>query len=193
MPQATALIDGNNFYASCEQSLDPALIGHPVVVLSNNDGCIVARSAEARVLGIRMGTPYFKARRELERHNVVVRSSNYALYADMSQRMMSLLEAHCEELEVYSIDHQKITVVDAGFRHGLTADMQEKGAGGMPDQLFIEIDPDVHVVIRGRGETSGDAFTGQGQGESVAPWLQGQQWIALPVIHTAVVDSTNEL
>ena len=60
MSQATALIDGNNFYASCEQSLDPALIGHPVVVLSNNDGCIVARSAAARALGIRMGTPYFR-------------------------------------------------------------------------------------------------------------------------------------
>ena len=104
MAQATALIDGNNFYASCEQSLDPALIGRPVVVLSNNDGCIVARSAEARALGIAMGTPYFKARRELEQKNVVVRSSNYALYADMSQRMMSLLEAHCEELEIYSID-----------------------------------------------------------------------------------------
>ena len=104
MAQATALIDGNNFYASCEQSLDPALIGRPVVVLSNNDGCIVARSAEARALGIAMGTPYFKARRELEQQNVVVRSSNYALYADMSQRMMSLLEAHCEELEIYSID-----------------------------------------------------------------------------------------
>ena len=91
MPQATALIDGNNFYASCEQSLDPSLIGRPVVVLSNNDGCIVARSAEARALGIAMGT-LFQARRELERHNVVVRSSNYALYADMSQRMMSLLK-----------------------------------------------------------------------------------------------------
>ena len=104
MAQATVLIDGNNFYASCEQSLDPSLIGRPVVVLSNNDGCIVARSAEARSLGIAMGTPYFKARRELERQNVVVRSSNYALYADMSQRMMSLLEAHCEELEIYSID-----------------------------------------------------------------------------------------
>ena len=74
-----------------------------VVVLSNNDGCIVARSAEARALGIAMGTPYFKARRELQRQNVVVRSSNYALYADMSQRMMSLLN-HCEELEIYSID-----------------------------------------------------------------------------------------
>ena len=75
-----------------------------MVVLSNNDGCIVARSAEARALGIRMGTPYFKARRELERQNVVVRSSNYALYADMSQRMMSLLEAHCDDVEIYSID-----------------------------------------------------------------------------------------
>ena len=104
MGLATALIDGNNFYASCEQSLDPSLIGKPVVVLSNNDGCIVARSAEARALGIAMGTPYFKARQELERQNVVVRSSNYALYADMSQRMMSLLEIHCEELEIYSID-----------------------------------------------------------------------------------------
>ena len=104
MPQATALIDGNNFYASCEQSLDPSLIGRPMVVLSNNDGCIVARNAEARALGIAMGTPYFKARRELEQQNVVVRSSNYALYADMSQQMMSLLEAHCEDLEIYSID-----------------------------------------------------------------------------------------
>jgi DNA polymerase V len=104
MPRATALIDGNNFYAACEQSLDPSLVGRPLVVLSNNDGCIVARSAEARVLGIAMGTPYFRARPELERHGVVVRSSNYALYGDMSQRLMSLLEAHCEDLEIYSID-----------------------------------------------------------------------------------------
>ena len=104
MPQATALIDANNFYASCEQSLDPALQGRPVVVLSNNDGCIVARSAEARSLGIAMGTPFFQARRTLERLNVVVRSSNYALYADMSQRLISLLEQQAEELEIYSID-----------------------------------------------------------------------------------------
>ena len=104
MTQVTALIDANNFYASCEQSLDPALIGRPVVVLSNNDGCIVARSAEARALGIAMGTPYFKAKRHLEQHNVVIRSSNYALYADMSQRLMSLLESQVEDLEIYSID-----------------------------------------------------------------------------------------
>ncbi|MCX5945516.1 MAG: Y-family DNA polymerase [Cyanobacteria bacterium] len=101
---AIVLIDGNNFYASCEAALDPSLRGRPLVVLSNNDGCIVARSAEARALGIAMGTPYFKVRRELEQHGVVVRSSNYALYADMSQRLMRSLEPWVEELEIYSID-----------------------------------------------------------------------------------------
>ncbi len=104
MAWATVLIDGNNFYASCEAALDPSLIGRPLVVLSNNDGCIVARSAEARALGIAMGKPYFQVRRELERLGVVVRSSNYALYADMSQRLMLTLEPWVEELEVYSID-----------------------------------------------------------------------------------------
>ena len=101
---AIVLIDGNNFYASCEAALDPSLRGRPLVVLSNNDGCIVARSAEARALGLAMGTPYFKVRRELEQHGVVVRSSNYALYADMSQRLMRSLKPWVEELEVYSID-----------------------------------------------------------------------------------------
>jgi DNA polymerase V len=104
MALATVLIDGNNFYASCEAVVDPAVIGRPLVVLSNNDGCIVSRSAEARALGIAMGTPYFKVRAQLERHGVVVRSSNYALYADMSQRLMSTLERWVESLEIYSID-----------------------------------------------------------------------------------------
>jgi len=104
MTQAMALIDGNNFYAACEQNLNPSLSGRPVVVLSNNDGCIVARSPEARGLGISMGQPYFKVRHELKRLGVVVCSSNYALYGDMSHRLMSLLEKHCEQLEVYSID-----------------------------------------------------------------------------------------
>ena len=102
--QAIVLIDGNNFYASCEAVLDPAVLGKPLVVLSNNDGCIVSRSAEARALGIRMGQPYFQVRRELERQGVVVRSSNYALYADMSQRLMATLEPWVEALEIYSID-----------------------------------------------------------------------------------------
>ncbi|MFM7314804.1 MAG: Y-family DNA polymerase [Cyanobium sp.] len=104
MARATVLIDGNNFYASCEAVLDASVIGRPLVVLSNNDGCIVSRSAEARALGIPMGSPYFKVRAELERHGVIVRSSNYSLYADMSQRLMATLEGWVEELEIYSID-----------------------------------------------------------------------------------------
>lgn len=104
MVQVIALIDSNNFYASCEQSMDPSLRGKPLVILSNNDGCIIARSPEARQLGISMGTAYFKVRRRLENLNIYVRSSNYALYGDMSQRLMSLLEIHCEALEIYSID-----------------------------------------------------------------------------------------
>ena len=97
---AIVLIDANNFYASCEAVVDPAVIGRPLVVLSNNDGCIVSRSAEARALGIPMGAPYFQMRRELERHAVIVRSSNYGLYADMSQRLMATLESWMEELEI---------------------------------------------------------------------------------------------
>ena len=104
MSTALVLIDGNNFYASCEAVLDPAVVGRPLVVLSNNDGCIVSRSAEARALGIPMGSPVFKLRAELERHGVIVRSSNYSLYADMSQRLMATLETWVEELEIYSID-----------------------------------------------------------------------------------------
>lgn len=100
----TVLIDGNNFYASCEAVLDPGVVGKPLVVLSNNDGCIVSRSAEARALGIPMGAPFFQVQRQLERHGVIVRSSNYSLYGDMSQRLMATLETWVEELEIYSID-----------------------------------------------------------------------------------------
>jgi len=104
MADALVLIDANNFYASCEQAFDPALLGRPVVVLSNNDGCVVSRSSEARRLGIPMGRPYFQIAEQLARHGVVVRSSNYTLYGDMSQRLMSSLEPWVAELEVYSID-----------------------------------------------------------------------------------------
>ena len=102
--KAIVLIDGNNFYASCEAVMDPAVLGRPLVVLSNNDGCIISRSVEARALGIRMGQPYFQVRSELERQGVVVRSSNYALYADMSQRLVATVEPWVEALEIYSID-----------------------------------------------------------------------------------------
>ena len=107
---AIALIDGNNFYASCEQSINPALRKKPLVILSNNDGCIIARSPEARVLGIRMGTPYFKAKKKLNQFGVIVLSSNYSLYGDMSKRLMNLLRKHCEKIEIYSIDEAFVSI-----------------------------------------------------------------------------------
>ena len=99
-----ALVDCNNFYASCERAFNPALRLRPVVVLSNNDGCIIARSEEAKALGIKMGTPEFKCRDLLKNHNVSVFSSNYALYGDLSSRVMRLLGKLAPEIEVYSID-----------------------------------------------------------------------------------------
>lgn len=99
-----ALVDCNNFYASCEKLFRPDLADRPVVVLSNNDGCIVARSAEAKALGIPMGEPEFKARDLLKRHGVAIFSSNYALYGDISARVMATLEQCCPAVEQYSID-----------------------------------------------------------------------------------------
>jgi len=104
MTTAIALVDVNNFYASCERLFRPDLVGRPIVVLSNNDGCVVARSAEAKKMGIKMGVPYFKIKRDFERFGGVWFSSNYALYADMSQRVMSTLESMVPAIEVYSID-----------------------------------------------------------------------------------------
>ncbi len=104
MSKAIIQIDGNNFYASCEQMIDPSIKGKGLVILSNNDGCIIARSSEARKMGIPMGTPYFKLKKKLKQLNIAVRSSNYELYGDISNRLMQLLRKNCEELEIYSID-----------------------------------------------------------------------------------------
>lgn len=99
-----ALVDCNNFYASCEKLFDPKLKRTPVVVLSNNDGCVVARSAEAKALGIPMGAPWFKVRQSAEQQGVVAYSSNYALYADISNRVVEVLSDFTPNIEVYSID-----------------------------------------------------------------------------------------
>ncbi|NUL35235.1 translesion error-prone DNA polymerase V subunit UmuC [Kosakonia sacchari] len=99
-----ALVDVNNFYASCETLFRPDLQGKPVVVVSNNDGCIISRSCEAKNLGIDMAAPYFKIKDELHRQNVTVFSSNYALYADLSNRVMSTLSEITPAVELYSID-----------------------------------------------------------------------------------------
>ena len=99
-----ALVDGNNFYVSCERVFDPRLEGRPVVVLSNNDGCVIARSEEAKVLGLEMGDPEFKVRPLLRKHDVAVLSSNYTLYGDMSRRVVDVLRELAPRVDVYSID-----------------------------------------------------------------------------------------
>ena len=102
----TAIVDCNSFYCSCEQLFLPALKGKPVVVLSNNDGCIVSRTDEAKALGIGMGEPYFQNKEKMQQHNVAVFSSNYHLYGDMSRRVMDTLRiiVGTKEVEVYSVD-----------------------------------------------------------------------------------------
>ncbi|CAA7626006.1 DNA polymerase V, subunit C [Candidatus Terasakiella magnetica] len=99
-----ALVDCNNFYVSCERVFNPALEGKPVIVMSNNDGCAVARSAEAKAIGVDMAAPAFKLRHLVESHGLVMLSSNYALYGDMSERVMSVLATFSPGAEVYSID-----------------------------------------------------------------------------------------
>lgn len=99
-----ALVDCNNFYASCERVFKPQLIGKPIVVLSNNDGCVVARSNEAKKLGIAMGVPIFQIKDLVEQHQVNVFSSNYELYGDLSNRVMKILSSYSPLAEVYSID-----------------------------------------------------------------------------------------
>ena len=103
-------MDCNNFYASCERVFNPALNGKPIVVLSNNDGCVIARSNEAKALGIKMGVPAYQIKDLVSSHEVTVFSSNYTLYGDMSGRVMSILAGLAPELEVYSIDEAFISL-----------------------------------------------------------------------------------
>ena len=99
-----ALVDCNNFYASCERSFDPLLNGKPVVVLSNNDGCAIARSNEAKALGIPMGAPAYEYEKLFKENDVKVFSTNFALYGDISNRVMKILSNYTPNVEVYSID-----------------------------------------------------------------------------------------
>lgn len=115
-PRAIALVDVNNFYVSCERVFNPKLRNRPVVVLSNNDGCIISRSAEAKALGIPMGAPWFKVRKFAQQEGVVAHSSNYPLYADMSNRVMSVLRQFSPAQEVYSIDESFLDLTSFATR-----------------------------------------------------------------------------
>lgn len=99
-----ALLDCNNFYVSCERVFDPTLLNRPTLVLSNNDGCAIARSNEAKALGIKMGTPVYQLKQIIRRHDIAVRSANFTLYGDLSSRVMTLIAERYPQMEVYSID-----------------------------------------------------------------------------------------
>lgn len=136
------LVDCNNFFVSCERVFRPDLRDKPVVVLSNNDGCVIARSNESKALGIRMGEPFFKVRDVVARHGVAVFSSNFALYGDMSRRVMSLLSAYTPRLDIYSVDEAVLDLTgmgDAEFLRGYGWDIVRKiGKGvGIPVSLGV--------------------------------------------------------
>lgn len=130
-----ALVDCNNFYASCERVFEPKLENRAIIVLSNNDGCVIARSNEAKSLGIKMGVPYFKVRNTIKKYSVVVKSSNYPLYGDMSSRVMSIMSNYSPSQEIYSIDESFLEF--SGMNIDLISHMyklkkQIKGWTGIP-------------------------------------------------------------
>lgn len=110
MDKVFAMVDCNSFFCSCERLFDPSLINKPVIVLSNNDGCAIARTPEAKALGIKMGDPYFKIRELCENKNVAVFSSNFSLYTNLSERVMNVLRGFGVEVEVYSVDEAWIDI-----------------------------------------------------------------------------------
>ena len=127
MKRAIALVDVNNFYVSCERVFNPKLNNKPVVVLSNNDGCAISRSNEAKALGIKMGEPWFKCQELAQRYGIEGLSSNYALYADMSNRVMTIIGQYAPTQEVYSIDESFLDLTGIPQNHASTArDMRSK-------------------------------------------------------------------
>ncbi len=121
-----ALVDCNNFYVSCERVFRPDLVNVPLVVLSNNDGCVVSRSIEAKALGIKMGQPWFECKALAEEHGILAMSSNYALYADLSNRVMSILSQFSPRHEVYSIDESFVDLTGIPKLRDVTYAMRER-------------------------------------------------------------------
>jgi len=132
--ESFALVDCNNFYVSCERLFQPKLEGRPVVVLSNNDGCVVSRSSEAKQLGVKMGVPLFKITELVKQHNIVTLSSNYALYGDISERIMGILRNFSPHQEIYSIDECFLDFrgVSDSISHGRLIRQTVKKQAGVP-------------------------------------------------------------
>ncbi len=121
-----ALVDGNNFYASCERVFQPALRGKPLVVLSNNDGCAIARSAEAKALGVKMGHPAHELKHLVRDHGLQMRSANFALYGDISARVVSILRDAAPRMEVYSIDESFLDISDIRNREAFARSLRAR-------------------------------------------------------------------
>ena len=133
-----ALVDCNNFYASCERVFRPDLENKPIVVLSNNDGCVIARSNEAKKLGIKMGEPAFKKREVFERNKIKTFSTNFILYGDMSKRVMSILRNNSKEIEIYSIDEAFIECYNEDLNtYGINLRKKVKQWTGIPVSVGI--------------------------------------------------------
>lgn len=132
-------MDCNNFYASCERVFNPALNKKPIVVLSNNDGCVIARSNEAKALGIQMGVPAYQIKEVAQKYGVSIFSSNYTLYGDMSSRVMSILSSLAPEIEIYSIDEAFINLDGVPYLQDIGADIVNKvyKGTGIPVSLGI--------------------------------------------------------
>jgi DNA polymerase V len=144
MSKIYALVDCNNFYVSCERVFNPALENKPVVVLSNNDGCVVSRSNEIKALGIPMAGPYFKVKDQLDKAGAAVFSSNYQLYGDMSHRVMTILQEFCTDMEIYSIDE---AFLDVSF-------LSKTGLEGFGRDLALKIKQYTGIPVSiGFGET----------------------------------------
>lgn len=135
------LVDCNNFYASCERVFNPSLNGKPIVVLSNNDGCVIARSNEAKVLGIKMGVPAYQIKDLVKQHDVAVFSSNYVLYGDMSGRVMSMLAELAPEIEVYPIDEAFLNLAGIKDLQSLGANIVRKVSRGTGIPVSLGIAP----------------------------------------------------
>ena len=121
-----ALADCNNFYVSCERVFNPKLKNKPVLVLSNNDGCIIARSNEAKRLGFKMGEPVFKKKELIKNNNVSIYSTNFSLYGDMSNRVMSILRDELQQMEIYSIDEAFLNLKGIKKKEAYALKVQKK-------------------------------------------------------------------
>jgi DNA polymerase V len=133
-----ALVDCNNFYASCERVFNPKIDKKPVIVLSNNDGCVIARSNEAKTLGIKMGHPAFKLKNLIEEYNINVFSTNFALYGDLSKRVMNVMSTEVEKMEIYSIDEAFLDFTDyASKERGVAIREKVKKWTGIPVSVGI--------------------------------------------------------